>query len=561
MKPKNYGKDISSVKTPVRFHLPDGSSQRFNNSTEAQQWFNQNYGNGYSMYEYVPTQGDAWNPIELNEVIVTSPAPKSGTTSSRRGIDMYAGKAAPSSAYMKAYNRIGMNPIFSDVRVENMRRAWETNPEYMQRAWTDTGNEIGIVASIPVVGGLYSASPVFAGAMNLAGAYQGLNRLTSEDGVAKTVNKISGGDWGGAAKSFGGDVLDITMSLPFLNRVRQIAGQSLNNWRPFLPYNPNRYYRIVGNASNPNGDAILDANNTGVIRSRATGNGLTFTTPDGQTHSIGKMGFDYPMFSKGSIWKGSTNGAGRDYRVIRSKADTGPIKWEQSNVDFRHKGHEGIYRPSFYGQQNIAPAEYFEYWEPAKFGWRRRDFTPFNNPKNFGSFSDYPESAPGLGRYLGDGGSGEEAVVFDSGDGRVFKVLTNPEFAETSIRPLNFTYGQEQARTLQTNYITPRNQHKMFEPLTFEGVVSDSKGLKYPVVSQRKLQTIANSTGAPAENPTVVSQELEQSLLNQGYTLKPSPRGNKGYANQYGHIYDLHEYNLGRDNQGNLRIFDMLLGK
>lgn len=149
----------------------------------------------------------------------------------------------------------------------------------------------------------------------------------------------------------------------------------LKNWRPFLPYNPNRYYRIVGSAKNPQGDAILDANNTGVIRSKATGNGIRFITPDGQVHQLGKTGFDYPMFSKGRIWRGTTNGADKDFRVIRSKADTGPIKWEQSNVDFRHKGHNGIYRPSFYGQQNIAPTEYFEYWEPAKFGWKRRDFT------------------------------------------------------------------------------------------------------------------------------------------------------------------------------------------
>ena len=74
MKPKNYGKDISSVTTPVKFHLPDGSSQSFKNSTEAQQWFNQNYGSGYSMVDYVPTQGDYEHPIELGEVVVTAPS-------------------------------------------------------------------------------------------------------------------------------------------------------------------------------------------------------------------------------------------------------------------------------------------------------------------------------------------------------------------------------------------------------------------------------------------------------------------------------------------------------
>ena len=560
MKPKNYGKDISSVTTPVKFHLPDGSSQSFKNSMEAQQWFNQNYGSGYSMVDYVPTQGDSEHPIELGEVVVTAPAPKtnSRTTPTRRGVDRWIG-ANYSPRFNAASAKLGMNPLNWPKHIS--KSYWNSDTH---KAVVSGSNDAAAIIAAPFalygLGAAYSV-PEIAGAMNLYGAYEGIGRLTSDEGVSKTYNKFKSGDYLGGAKSLGGDVLDITMSLPFLNRVRQLAGQGLNNWRPFLPYNPNRYYRIVGSAKNPNGDAILDANNTGVIRSRATGEGVKFTTPDGKVHSIGKMGFDYPMFSKGSIWKGSTNGAGRDYRVIRSKADTGPIKWEQSNVDFRHKGHSGIYRPSLYGQQNIAPVEYFEYWEPARFGWRRRDFTPFNNPKNLGSFSDYPESAPGLGRYLGDGGSGEEAVVFDSGDGRVMKVLTNPEFESTPVRSLNFTFGQQQAQQLQSSYITPRNQHQMFEPLTFEGVVSDSKGLKYPVVSQRRLQTVANSSGAPAENPTEVLQELEQNLLGQGYIPKPSPSGNKGYMNQYGHIYDLHEYNLGRDNYGQLKIFDMLLGK
>ena len=84
---------------------------------------------------------------------------------------------------------------------------------------------------------------------------------------------------------------------------------------------------------------------------------------------------DYPMFAKGHPWRGST--ARRDTgkpTVIRSKSDTGNIVWEESNKDFRHKGHAGIYRPRYNGDLNSAPTKYFEYWEPKRFGYVRRDF-------------------------------------------------------------------------------------------------------------------------------------------------------------------------------------------
>lgn len=69
----------------------------------------------------------------------------------------------------------------------------------------------------------YAASPLIAGAMNLYGAYEGLGRLTSDEGVAKTVDKFGQGDWKGGLKSLGGDVFDVALSLPVLNRMRQSA--------------------------------------------------------------------------------------------------------------------------------------------------------------------------------------------------------------------------------------------------------------------------------------------------------------------------------------------------
>lgn len=92
--------------------------------------------------------------------------------------------------------------------------------------WTDGGNIAAAMIAAPfateAVGAAYSV-PEIAGALNLYGAYEGLGRFTSKEGVAKTYNKFKSGDYLGGTKSLGGDVLDITMSLPFLNRVRQVV--------------------------------------------------------------------------------------------------------------------------------------------------------------------------------------------------------------------------------------------------------------------------------------------------------------------------------------------------
>jgi hypothetical protein len=88
----------------------------------------------------------------------------------------------------------------------------------MEDVVTNTGNTVGAIASLPMVAPLYSI-PEIAGALNLAGAYEGLGKLTSNEGVAKTYNKFKSGDYLGGTKSLGGDIFDITMSLPFLNRV------------------------------------------------------------------------------------------------------------------------------------------------------------------------------------------------------------------------------------------------------------------------------------------------------------------------------------------------------
>ena len=148
MKPKNYGKDISSITTPIRFHLPDGSSQSFKTSTEAQQWFNQNYGNGYSMVEHIPTQGDSEHPIQLQEVTVTAPAPKQNSTSTRKGVDMFIGANYSPSFNKHFYGTSDFDALFGKSRIEGVRKAWQRNPQAMQN-WTEGGNAAAAFVTAP----------------------------------------------------------------------------------------------------------------------------------------------------------------------------------------------------------------------------------------------------------------------------------------------------------------------------------------------------------------------------------------------------------------------------
>lgn len=172
--------------------------------------------------------------------------------------------------------------------------------------------------------------------------------------------------------------------LPFIPVVKPLIKPTLSfikdteitNWRPFVPQNPNRYYRIVGKTGDPIGDAIK----SGVIR----GPGavpeqrealLSQVSSDPNKITLLPKAHDYPMFAKGKPWGGSTARLDFDKpTIIRSKSDTGPIVWEESNIDFRHKGHAGIFRPTLNGDPNASPIQYFEYWEPKRFGYIRRDF-------------------------------------------------------------------------------------------------------------------------------------------------------------------------------------------
>lgn len=249
MKPKNYGKDISSVTTPVKFHLPDGSSQSFKNSTEAQQWFNQNYGSGYSIVDYVPTQGD------------------SETAPTRRGVDRWIG-ADYSPRFNAASAKLGMNPLNWPKHIP--KSYWNSDTH---KAVVSGSNDAAVIITTPfALYGLEAAYsvPEIAGAMNLYGAYEGIGRLTSDEGVSKTYNKFKSGDYLGGTKSFGGDVLDIIMSLPFLNRFKQLGStygtQAVDRIGFFVPREGTFTRGIEG---------LKDLINTGIVRGNPRGTEVT----------------------------------------------------------------------------------------------------------------------------------------------------------------------------------------------------------------------------------------------------------------------------------------------
>ena len=252
---RNFGRDITSIKGGIIFHLPDGGTKQFKDSRTAQTWFDQNYGNNnYHLEEHIPTanpqSGTEQNPVQLNEVVVVGKAPKKEETPSvtptRRGIDMYIGRNYSPSFNKHFYGTSDFDALFGKSRVEGVKRAWQRNPQAMQN-WTDGGNMAAAFVAAPFAleaGAAAYSVPEIAGALNLYGAYEGLGRLTSDEGVKKTWNHLQNGEWWDATKSAGGDVLDVAMSLPFLNRVRQgskwlyngakgeVVNQAINRFSP-----------------------------------------------------------------------------------------------------------------------------------------------------------------------------------------------------------------------------------------------------------------------------------------------------------------------------------------
>lgn len=193
-----------------------------------------------------------------------------------------------------------------------------------------------------------------------------------------------------------------------------IRGLINTGYKLTLPKDTDRYYRIVGKSSDKSKDAIADAIESGVIRTKRKDK--TITLANGKTVQLGKQ-FDYPMFSKGQPWKGSNAAGTKNVNYIVSKKGNSPIKWEESNIDFNHKNHAGIFRPNYNGNLNSTPAEYFEYYKslPFNLGYIKGNFKYGGNkkplggnlPTNQNDFLDtWNASRLATGRYnnqLGDG--------------------------------------------------------------------------------------------------------------------------------------------------------------
>ena len=181
------------------------------------------------------------------------------------------------------------------------------------------------------------------------------------------VAGLSGGqymDWGNMmAGEFGGN----SLLWGFTNPGYYLGGLSRFNVGHPLGYyakleKPNRYYRYVGR------DAIEDANKTGFLRSSRLYNEEPMGAPIvNSSIPLLRKTFDYMMFSKDRQWNGGLNavkGNGALRVIATDKSATPNFKWEQSNIDFNHKGHEGIYLPVENGRKDLVSTDGFHYYEP-----------------------------------------------------------------------------------------------------------------------------------------------------------------------------------------------------
>lgn len=315
-----------------------------------------------------------------------------------------------------------------------------------------------------------------------------------------------------------------------------------------VPNDPNRYYRIVGKSGDPIGDAIK----SGVIRGPGATEELADATRKAlRSNNEGRFlltkAHEYPMFSKGKPWSGSTARAARDRGtkpiIIRSKSDTGPIVWEQSNIDFRHKGHNGIYRPNYYGDNNASPTQFFEYFEPLKIGYIRRDFPKSNVPSsNFMGYvkrvdggpwkSDISIDSKRFGEYIGD--EGEQTVFIDhDNNNKVLKV-----YNDTYLKNIN------EANKMANEYQNRRNAIPLQEPIRYIGTVDDS-GYIYPVFSQNKLKEIGD-----IDYQNIIKNELKKyGYIGDGINTNFTD-GNKT-------LIDIKPENIGIDKNGSIKFIDV----
>lgn len=230
--------------------------------------------------------------------------------------------------------------------------------------------------------------------------------------------------------------------------------------------------------------------------------------------------------------------AGADGVIYNDVYDNG-YDLNQVILGFKNPEEYNIKLASRKGNSNISPEE------AAGIPKGERN-QPENPPLQYFTEGDFT-SIPLLGK-------GEEALAYNKGD-RVFKILRKPLIGHS----LDFNFNEvpftpSRIGTFHRQYINPRNNHPIFEPINFEGIYTSSEGQSLPVISQRKINTLN------AEDYPNLGSELTNMLDKYGYKLNTKGVYDS-YENKYGSISDLHERNLGRDLNGNLRVFDATAGK
>lgn len=344
--------------------------------------------------------------------------------------------------------------------------------------------------------------------------------------------------------SFGQNLMDISMIYPPLKGgigLINDAGNFIKNWRLSVPKDANRYYRYVGD------DAIADYIESGVIRaSGANPNFKRATVMVGNKPiQLGKV-FNYSMFSKGKPWEGSLSSSAstagkkaKQLNILRSKVDTGPTIWEESNVDFSHKGHAGIFRPNYFGDLNATPTDYFEWWEPKKLGYLRHEFPTSSQPKWLG---EYPKDNSKFGSFVDEG---SEQTVFDNGKD-VIKI--NFERSDNTVKEM-----LEHANKTITN----RNSVSEQIPISLEGFVSEagSKPKLHAVYRQEKLGSAYDLDEDAYQR---LFADLSQRLRQNGWLMQYSDKYYNPELDKT--LLDVTRQNVGVKD-GKLYIFDGYVNK
>lgn len=460
--------------------------------------------------------------------------------------------------------------------------AWKKEHPVLNTIGTSLGAAPFAVAAIPVVGAAVEVAPAVASALAPGSAFW-MNPITGQvatstlggkavdlatttvtpysswgKGISDVVNRATG--WNPNDSWWGSVLTDMTnpgyltpyslvenSTIKAANAIEDVA----NNWRPWVPRDANRYYRIVGESGDPIGDAIQ----SGVVRgpgANPNARASMEATMKAKPIKLAAKAHSYPMFSKGKPWEGSTSRIDGKEKpiIIRSKADTGPVKWEESNVDFSHKGHKGIFRPNYYGELNSTPTRYFEYWEPKMFGYMRREFpvdtNPYHNLMGRGYTVDrgnWMESDLGVegekfGKYVGSGG---EQTVFED--------TTNPNNVLKAYHD-TYTKTPEGLQDLVNDYLR-RNSIPLQEHVSFTGYVKQD-GYVYPVFNQGRLLPLGSMSNA--EFNAKYLPLLQKSLKPYGYT---GDGISSEFTNGVYTLVDIKPENMGLTPTGELRFLDV----